>query len=482
MNGKILVIDDEELIRILLDKTFQSWNLKVTLCSSGNQALESFQAGEFDLAIVDLRMPGLNGVDVLKSLKQADPEIDVIMMTAYGSVESAVEALKSGAVDYIGKPINLEHLKLIIERCLRERQQRQLIENLQSQVSQIQNYGKLVGISSVMQKIYQMIEKVAGLDSAVLIEGETGTGKEVVAREIHLRSQRKTNKFVALSCAALPETLLESELFGYEAGAFTGAAKRKPGLIEVAHNGTLFLDEITEIPMSFQIKLLRVLETREFMRLGSTDVQKSNFRLITAANKDVKEQVEKNIFREDLFYRINVIDIEIPPLRKRLEDIPLLANYFFNQLNETRERKIQEINIEAMLLLTKYSWPGNVRELAHVIERACSLDSDGLITLEDLPEVVRFCSSQAPIQLGQARKEFPKQEITDTINQRFGPETLKSTREQAEKEYIEKILEETGGNVSAASRRAGLTRAKFHLKIRKYRIEPDKYRKHESPK
>ncbi|MFH1230353.1 MAG: sigma-54 dependent transcriptional regulator [Planctomycetota bacterium] len=479
--GKILVIDDEEVIRILLDKSLRMWGLEVTSFSSGNQALDSFQNGQFDIAIIDLRMPGLDGIEVLKRLKQSDPDIDVILMTAFGSIESAVEALKNGAIDYLTKPLNIDYLKLIIERCLKSRQERRQIEHLQTLVDHHQTYGKLVGVSPSMQKVYQLIEKISQTDTAVLIQGETGTGKELVAREIHLRSRRNGNRFVALSCVTVPETLLESELFGYEPGAFTGASKRKIGLIETAHNGTLFLDEISEIPLSFQTKLLRVVEGHGFSRLGSTEHLNSNFRLITATNRNIKEQISKKAFREDLFYRINVVSIKMPPLRERIEDIPILLNHFLRQLNEERENKIgsakggsaegtgqqkedciREISIEAMLLLIRYNWPGNVRELEHIIERAISLDTDQIITPQDLPE---------EIHKGQ------KEELKETdISFITAVGSLQDVRDKAEKEYIKKVLKQTKGNISIASQIAGLSRAQLHLKLRRHKINVDKFR------
>jgi two-component system NtrC family response regulator len=460
--GKILVIDDEEVIRILLDKSLRMWGLEVTSFSSGNQALDSFQSGQFDIAIVDLRMPGFDGIEVLKRLKQSDPDIGVILMTAFGSIESAVEALNSGAIDYLTKPLNIDYLKLIVERSLKTRQERRQIEHLQTLVDHHQTYGKLVGISPSMQKVYQLIEKISRADVAVLIQGETGTGKELVAREIHLRSRRNGNRFVALSCVTVPETLLESELFGYEPGAFTGASKRKIGLIEVAHNGTLFLDEISEIPLSSQTKLLRVIEGHGFSRLGSTEHLNSDFRLITATNKDIKEQVRKKVFREDLFYRINVVTIKMPPLRERIDDIPILANHFLHQLNEERENKIREIPIETMLLLTRYNWPGNVRELEHIIERAISLDTDQIITPQDLPEEIR---------MGQ------KGELKETaISFITAVGSLQDVRDKAEKEYIKKVLKQTKGNISIASQIAGLSRTQLHLKMRKHNINPDNFR------
>ncbi|MBI4712935.1 MAG: sigma-54-dependent Fis family transcriptional regulator [Planctomycetes bacterium] len=382
----------------------------------------------------------------------------MVLMTAFGSIETVVDALKSGALDYLSKPLNIEHLKLVVERALKEHREKHLIENLRTLTAHNQAYGKLVGVSPAMQKVYQLIEKIADKDSAVLIEGETGTGKELVAREIHLRSPRNGNRFIALSCVTLPETLLESELFGYEAGAFTDAKKRKQGLIEAADHGTLFLDEIIEIPLPVQAKLLRVLETGEFTRIGSTEALHSNFRLISATNKDVKELVAKGLFREDLFYRVNVIGIRVPPLRERMEDIIVLANHFLQQLSQG---KIKDISMEAMLLLTRYRWPGNVRELEHIIERAVSLDTDGVITPADLPDEVR-----------------PKTQVERiTTESVISPsETLDEARDKAEKAYLETLLKSTSGNISAASEIAGLSRAQFHLKLRKYKIDPDDYR------
>lgn len=452
-----MVVDDEEINRVLLDKVLKSWGFDVVTASNGQEALRIFQHSKFELVLADLRMPGIDGIQLLDELKKADTAVRVIIMTAFGSIETAVETIKKGAVDYITKPLDLEYLKILIDRIFKEAKSNREIENLKTYVDQRISFGDMIGASPLMKRVYQLIEKVAPTETSILIQGETGTGKELVARAIHLNSSRRDMKFVPLTCSALPETLLESELFGYEAGAFTGAAKRKIGLIEYADKGTLFLDEIADISQATQMKLLRVLQEKEFTLLGNTKPIKVDIRLISATNKDLNEEIKKGNFREDLFYRINVVNIRLPNLRERKEDIPLLAQHFMDGYNAQSPNKVKDISVEAMVLLAQYKWPGNVRQLNHVIERAVALDSDGTITLQDLPdEIISPLKGKQPLQ-------------DNSIS-------LKQFIEGAEKDYLISLLKTLNGNVAESARKACLAHATLYEKMKKYEIDPAKYR------
>lgn len=440
---RILVVDDELIVRESLIGWLKKGGYDVDSASSGAEALERLKEKEYDLVFIDIKMPDMNGIDVLKNLKESSPNTLVIMITAYGSVETAVEAMKLGASDYLMKPFEPEHLVLLVEKLL---QQKKIIEEnlfLREQVSKRTKYQELIGSAPCMQKLFEMIEEVAAVDSPVLIQGETGTGKELIAKAIHSKSPRRFGPFVAINCGAFPEGLLETELFGHEVGAFTGAVKARKGRIEIAHGGTLFLDEIGEIPLKMQVDLLRVLEEKRFQRVGGREYIPVDFRFISATHKNLEEEIRQGRFRKDFYFRLNVIEIYVPPLRERKEDIPLLAQHFLQKFRRETNKPVTIISKEALNLLTSYDWPGNVRELENAIERAVVLAKSRTLTKDDFSFLLRprFLYDQ--------------------------PEEPKSL-EEVERRHIEKILSETDWNISKAAKILGVNRTTLHAKIKKY--------------
>ena len=379
----ILVVDDEEAQRTLLAGFLEKKDYTVTTAASGKEAIEKNRTAGFDLAILDLKMPEIDGVEAMAKMKEIDPETDFIILTGYGTVESAVEAMKLGAYDYLNKPINLDELELMIERIHEEQTVHRELEVLREEIEEEFETGSFVAESKGMKEVLGFISRVAKSDSTVLIHGESGTGKEMVARLIHKASNRQNNRFIPISCAALPETLLESELFGYERGAFSGAEKRKIGKFELAHRGTLFLDEIGDLPLSTQVKLLRVLQEFTFERLGSNTTIKVDVRLITATNQDLEKKISDGTFRKDLYYRLNVIAIVIPPLKTRKEDIKPLVEHFINKFSCRCNKKIMGISKQGLNKLLRYDWPGNIRELENIIERAVVLCRSTLLESGD---------------------------------------------------------------------------------------------------
>jgi two-component system response regulator HydG len=442
---RILVVDDELIVRESLIGWLKKGGFDVDGASSGTEALKRFKEKDYDLIFLDIKMPDMSGIDVLKSIKELSPHTLVVMITAYGSVETAVEAMKLGASDYLMKPFEPEHLVLLVEKLV---QQKKLIEEnifLKEQVSRRTRYQELIGSAPCMQKLFEIIEEVAAVDSPVLIHGETGTGKELIAKAIHAKSPRRFGPFVAINCGAFPEGLLETELFGHEAGAFTGAVKARKGRIEIAHGGTLFLDEIGEIPLKMQVDLLRVLEEKRFQRVGGRDYIPVDFRFISATHKNLEEEIRQGRFRKDFYFRLNVIEIFVPPLRERKEDIPLLAEHFLQRFRRETNKLVTAISKDALNLLTSYDWPGNVRELENAIERAVVLAKSRILTKEDFAFLLR----QKPLY--------------DQIEE---PKTL----EEVERRHIEKILNETSWNISKAAKILGVNRTTLHAKIKKYNL------------
>lgn len=441
---RILIVDDEEPQRNMLAGFLKKQGYAVETADSGKTALEVVDQKHFELALVDLKMPEMDGIELLERLKKQNPEIQVIMMTAYGTVETAVDAMKKGAYHYVGKPINLDELRLNIKKALNN--QRILIENryLKEELERQYKDLKIIGESKGIQEVLSRVARVAPTDSTVLIGGESGTGKELVARAIHTLSRRKDEKFVPVSCAALPETLLESELFGYEKGAFTGAVKKKEGRFELADRGTLFLDEIGDIPLETQAKLLRVIESQEFERLGGKDTLKVDVRIVTATNQDLEKKIEEKTFREDLYYRLNVISILIPPLRERKEDIIALVEHFIAKSNQKCGRAIKGITKRAQEILLSYDWPGNVRELENIIERGVVLSRGEALDQEDL----------SSLSFG-GRKGIP----------------LDLSLKEMEKAHISNILEKTKWNLGQTAEILGIHRNTLRLKMKEYGIE-----------
>jgi len=401
----ILIVDDEEDILNVLKLILTKEGYQVDTALDGKQALQLFRKNSYDIVLTDLRMPEMDGIELLERIKEIRPETEVLIMTAYASVESAVLAMKKGAADYIVKPFLNEDVMMRIARVAEHIKLKRDVEVLKQQISQKFEALHFLGNSPQVQQILTLIEQVAPTKSNVLILGESGTGKSLVAELIHKNSPRRDGPFISINCAAIPETLLEAELFGYKKGAFTGAVTDKKGLIELANGGTLFLDEIGDLPLGLQAKLLKFLETYEFIPLGDVQKKKVDIRLISATNKNLEKLIEEGKFREDLYYRLSVIEIKIPPLRERKEDIPVLVYYFLEQASKQHNKKIKGITNEALSYLLNYDWPGNIRELRNVIERAVILTRDEYILPHDLPEKIIKSSPSPEIGVGKSLKE-----------------------------------------------------------------------------
>ncbi len=444
--ASILIVDDEKNVSQLLDKVIAKQGYTTYSASSAREALDIINVHHIDILISDIKMPEMSGIELLKAVKELDTSIEVILITAFATLETAVEALKMGARDYITKPFNLEEIFQSIDRIVGTGED--LEEDLTEGGGQIENY--LTAKSEVMQHMLKLLNQVAKSNATVILYGETGTGKEIASKTIHDMSDRKDKAFVKVNCAAIPENLLESELFGYEKGAFTGAATKKPGRFELADGGTIFLDEIGDMPLGLQAKLLRVLQEKEFERLGGTKTLKVDVRIIAATNKNLANLVKQGKFREDLYYRLSVVPIQIPPLRKRKEDIPTLVEHFLLRSAVISKQPEKKVSKEALQRLISYEWPGNIRELENTIERCVVVTSGNLITLDDLPENIRGTEESA--SLSEAG-------------------TLDEAVDSAEKNAIIKVLEECGGNRTQASQRLGISRRSLHRKLLKYNIE-----------
>ncbi len=447
---RILIVEDEDPYRQLLCSRLAEKGYRPTGFRSGEEALAAEE--QWDVALIDLRLPGMNGIELLKKLKAVQPSPAVLILTGQATVDTAIEAMKLGALDYLAKPCKLAELELVIrnacERVALERENRLLKAELRRQ----EEGDSLIGRSATMQEMVQLVEKVAPTDSSVLILGESGAGKEVIARALHKLSLRATKPFIAVNCAALSESLLENELFGHEKGAFTGATERTIGLFEAADGGTLLLDEMADMPPALQAKLLRVLDRGEFSRVGSAKILKTDVRVLSATNKDLRQRIAQGLFREDLFYRLNVVTIELPSLRERREDIPLLVHHFMKRAARRRGAEVQ-ITEEAMAALLSYAWPGNVRELANMIERAVILCSDGRITPHDL-------SIAPPTHDGEARR----------------PGGGRPSLEEVERAYIAKVLHEEKGNKTKAAKALGISLRNLYRKIEDYHIAVQEFR------
>jgi DNA-binding NtrC family response regulator len=442
---RILVVDDEESMRDSLSEWLREDGYEVESVESGEEAIEKVKKSKWTAALVDLKMPGMDGIETMREIKKLDKDLPVIIITAYATVDTAVTAMKEGAYDYIVKPFNPEEISMMLGKLV-ERQSL-LLENiyLRKQLMRAYQFEDLVGKNKKMQDIFELIKTVADSKSTILIQGETGTGKELIARAIHNTSSRRKGPFVTLSCAALPASLLEAELFGYEKGAFTDAKTTKRGKLELAHGGTLFLDEIGDISPKTQVDLLRFLQEREFRRLGGEENIKVDVRVVAATNKNLKTLVEQGKFREDLFYRLNVITIDVPPLRERKEDIPLLVSHFLEKYNIENKKSIERVSEDAMELILSYHWPGNVRELENCIERAVVICKGNLIKPSDLPDYIR-------VPVSPSYKED-------------------MTLEELEKIHIEKILTKYKFNIQKSSEVLGIDRATLYRKIKKYNIK-----------
>ncbi len=422
MNFKLLVVDDEKNIRDGLAASLRMDNYEVETAADGNEGWKRFEKGDIDLVITDLKMPGLSGEELLKRIGTESPGIPVIVLTGHGTVENAVEAMRNGAYDFLTKPLNLDRLSLLVKRALQNRELVLKHKRLEEELERNKLFKTMIGTSSSMVKVFDTISRVAPTKASVLITGESGVGKELVANAIHEMSPRKTKSFIKVHCAALAASLLESELFGHEKGAFTGASARKRGRFELANEGTLFLDEIGEIDQNIQIKLLRVLQEKKFERVGGEESLEVDVRLVAATNKNLKEEIEKGNFREDLYYRLNVVNIEVPPLRDRKDDIPLFITSFIKEFSSENGKNIEHIDEKCRAALYAYNWPGNVRELRNCIESAVVMCKGNTITLNDLPPTLRSNSDEGwiKIHVGTSLAESEKIIIMDTLSAQKG--------------------------------------------------------------
>jgi len=455
MVPKMLIIDDEPLMRITLQDSLVGEGYEVVAAETGRKGVDLLRKNQWDIIITDLKLPDLEGIEILKEAKFLNPSTEVILITAYGSIDSAVSAMKEGASDYLTKPFSMDELLLIIKRLLRMKQLEEENLSLKKRVEERYGLEGLVGKSPQMLKIYDLIETVAQTDTTVLVNGENGTGKELVANAIHLQSPRKNGPFIKVNCAALPETLLETELFGHEKGAFTGAIRQRKGRFELANGGTLFLDEVGEIFPAVQVKLLRVLQERQFERVGGNETLAVDVRLICATQRDLKEEIRKGNFREDLYYRLNVVPITLPPLRERREDILLLAEHFVDKFSKKMGKEIAGLSEEGKALLLRYPFPGNIRELENMLERAIALIKGKIIQPEDLPDEV--CGQPSSIQ--------------DVCKRIRGSKPLASATKLFEKEYIQSVLEKTKGKKGQAADMLGISRKTLWEKIKELEIE-----------
>ncbi len=446
--GNILVVDDEKNAREGLQELILSWGYNVESAADGESALQVMDKHDIDLVIADMIMPGIDGIELVKRIKEKYPETAVIILTAQGSINSAVEAIKSGSYDYLTKPVDIVRLKHTIEQAFERLSMALEVKRLKRQLSQYGSFGDLIGNTPQMKEIFHLIEIAAPTSANVLITGASGTGKDLVARAIHNGSPRRKGPFIAINCSAIPETLLESEIFGHERGAFTGAEKTKEGCYELADGGTLFLDEISEMSPDMQAKLLRVLETGTFRRVGGKVERKADVRIVSASNADLEAAIKEGLFREDLYYRLNVFCIDLPPLKDRADDIPLLVQAFLEEFNRKNNRNIKAVDPEAMNLLKSHSWPGNVRELRNVIERATIVCKSNIISPADLPPHMRPRSSKKP-----------------TLTLQIGTKI-----EDIEREVVLRTLSYAGGNKTRAAKMLGISLKTLHNKVNKYGI------------
>ncbi|MBP2673418.1 MAG: two component, sigma54 specific, transcriptional regulator, Fis family [Deltaproteobacteria bacterium] len=462
----VLVIDDNEDIRVLLAEFLGSNGFEVVEAKDGEAGLEALRRQKFDLFLVDLVMPGKGGMEVLQEAKELPNAVPSIVITGNGSIESAVDAIRLGAFDYIEKPFNLEALRITVNRALSHQRLQKENATLKRQLSDKYDFRNIIGNSPRMQGLYRILEKISDTDSTILITGESGTGKELVAKTIHYNSSRAENPFVPINCGAIPRDLLESELFGHEKGAFTGAVGARVGRFELANFGTIFLDEIAELPFSLQVKLLRVVQEREFERIGGTRTIKVNVRILAATNRELEKAVAAGAFREDLYYRLNVIPLHIPALRERDDDIMLLFDHFMGEFCKKRRRSPLKVSPEARAVLVGYRWPGNVRELENAVERMVILNDSGIVSVDDLPEHIRASSGghgatlPAPAAPLQAVLPVPAPWTPSGIN-------LNAVLGDLERALILQALEKAGGVKNKAALLLGLNRTTLLEKIKK---------------
>jgi len=439
---KILIVDDEQIVRDSLTHWFEEDGYQVSSSADAFDVLKDLQPGKYDIMLVDIKMPKMSGLELLEKVKEIDPDCIVIIITAYASVPSAVQALKNGAFDYVTKPIDPDELSHLIKNAIKQKALKKENIALRTSIDEMFSFEGLIGESPEMKKVFELIKIVAPQDTTVMIRGESGTGKELIARAIHMNSPRKYYPIIPVNCGAFTETLLESELFGHEKGAFTGAQYRRKGKIEMANGGTLFLDEVGSVSPKMQVELLRVLESKQFTRVGGSEIVKVDFRLISATNENLEKLVEEGRFREDLYYRLNVFTIYIPPLRERRSDIPILANHFVQKFARQMNKPILKISDEAMEILLNHSWPGNVRELENAIERAMVVGKPPEIKPSDLP--------------------FHLEKVNS-----FETDSL----EEVEKNHIQRVLKKYDWNISKAATALNIDRVTLYNKIKKYGLQ-----------
>ncbi|MFW6163837.1 MAG: sigma-54-dependent transcriptional regulator [Planctomycetota bacterium] len=456
---RILVVDDEPIVREGFARALNGDGFEVETAGDGQEAMDRLAARRFDLVITDLRMPEVDGQELLRHVKGRYPETEVVVLTGYGSIPNAVDAIKDGAYNYITKPLNKHELLRMAREIAEKVELRGRVEQLQSQLEQRYGLHNLIGRSPAMQAVYDLIERVRDSDCNVVITGESGTGKELVARAIHFTGRRADTPFVAVNCGALPDTIVERELFGHEAGAFTGAVRTQPGYFESAHGGTIFLDEFTELSAAAQVKLLRVIQQREIVRVGATAPMPVDVRILAATNGDPEACVAQGSLREDLYYRLNVLTIHVPPLRERAEDIPLLVRHFLHERRPHPDQPPKRITQAALDALIAYSWPGNVRELENVIERAVTLSARPVLDADDLPRLQPLAPAAAPDVAGMPL-----------------PEAKRQLTESFERDAITKALRDTDGNVTQAAKTLGIARSALQRLLRRHGIDADAYR------
>lgn len=453
---KLLIVDDEvssrESLRMVFNDVYD-----IVMAGNGEDAIICLKEKDFDIVLLDIVMPGMSGLDTLAKIKQTQHGLPVIILTATRMVDTAVNAMKAGAYDYIVKPFNIEELKLIVKKSLKDKELYEEVKHLRSEVKRSYRIEDIIGTSQDVKDVNKLIKQAAQARATILIHGESGTGKELVAKAIHYHSPRTNKPFIAINCAAIPDTLIESELFGHEKGAFTDAFRQRPGKFELAHEGTLFLDEIGELSLLTQAKILRVLQEKEFTRVGGSDNISVDIRLITATNKDLQKEIITNHFRADLFYRINVVPIFIPPLRMRKNDIPLLAEHFLEKISGEENKEKKNISPEAMEIMKRYQWPGNIRELENAIERLATICPNNTIMEGDLPSEFKMVNSDL------------------IINQELTPTTFKEAKERFERHYFIELLNKHNGNISHASQEADMDRKNFFLKLKRFNLDKTEF-------
>ena len=457
INGTILLVEDDINTLHGLSDILEEEGYAVTKAKDGRKALDASREESFDVILMDYLLPDVDGLEVSKRLLEANPDQKIIMMTAFGTVKNAVEAMKNGIHDYLTKPINLDELLIIIPRAIEEQRLKSENTTLKSKLRSTYRFENIIGVSGKMQEVFQKVQKVANSDATVILRGESGTGKELIARAVHFQSRRKNQHLVEINCASIPESLLESELFGHEKGAFTGAYRQKPGKFEVANKGTLFLDEIGDLPMSLQAKLLRVLQEKRFNRVGGVENIDVDVRLIAATNADLEQKMRDGLFREDLYFRLNVIPILIPPLRDRVEDIGPLTDHFIRKFVEKDNRRVRGISEEALQVMMGYDWPGNVREVENAIENAVVMCESDLITADDLPAYIK------------GRRAVTQSPVIDSVLSNSDL-SYKEKLEACEREIIRQALMETRNNKTHAARTLGFTLRTLRNKAKKYNL------------